>query len=132
MNDLVNTLAPCGLICGLCANASTSKGGCVGCADGGGNPDCEQRKCTVLKQITGCWECDDFPCDKGYLAVANVEWRGMCIASIQSIRHHSVSRFIDEMMKRFSDGIEYRKYRYKSPEECELAFYSQDNTQALN
>jgi len=30
------------------------------CKDGGGNPDCKIRKCCVVKNIIGCWECNDY------------------------------------------------------------------------
>ena len=30
------------------------------CKDGGGNPDCKIRKCCVAKNISGCWECNDY------------------------------------------------------------------------
>ena len=30
------------------------------CRDGGGNPFCKIRACCNKKEITGCWECDDF------------------------------------------------------------------------
>ena len=31
MDDLATTVAPCGLVCGLCKNATPEKGSCVGC-----------------------------------------------------------------------------------------------------
>jgi len=129
MSDFSRTIAPCGLVCDLCANASPEKHGCVGCADGGGNVNCEQRKCCTTKSIKGCWECIEFPCEKGYLAETNVEWRGMCVASIQGIRDCGLTQFIAGMEKRFPQGIEYGNYRYKSIAECIMAFYEQESTQ---
>jgi len=59
--DLVKTIAPCGLICGLCSEATH----CTGCrAESGCNRAavCYQRKCTTEKGLKGCWQCKDFPC----------------------------------------------------------------------
>lgn len=34
------------------------------CINGGGNPNCEIRKCVREKQFKGCWECSEFEgCD---------------------------------------------------------------------
>ena len=30
------------------------------CRGGGGNPFCSIRKCCQKKEITGCWQCDEF------------------------------------------------------------------------
>ncbi len=30
------------------------------CKEGGGNSECQIRKCCVQKRIDGCWECTDF------------------------------------------------------------------------
>ena len=35
------------------------------CRGGGGNPFCGIRKCCQKKEITGCWQCDEFEtCEK--------------------------------------------------------------------
>jgi len=36
---------------------------CPGCRQGGGNPDCEIRKCAQKKKIEVCALCEEFPCD---------------------------------------------------------------------
>ena len=58
---LAQTIAPCGLICGLCSERDhcggcRSENGCVRAAV------CFQRKCCEDKGIKGCWKCPDFPC----------------------------------------------------------------------
>jgi len=30
------------------------------CRENGGNPDCKIRKCCRKKNLSGCWECDDY------------------------------------------------------------------------
>jgi hypothetical protein len=62
-DELARTIAPCGLICGLCGEAPN----CKGCRDDGGcarAAECFQRKCCSDKEIKGCWKCADFPCGK--------------------------------------------------------------------
>ena len=61
-NELSLTIAPCGLICGLCSEAPV----CRGCRDVNGcarAENCYQRKCCAERGIVGCWKCKDFPCD---------------------------------------------------------------------
>lgn len=58
-------LAYCGLACCLCGKSGT----CAGCrSDGCTEKDwCQNRKCCIEKGISGCWECDRFPCGAGML-----------------------------------------------------------------
>lgn len=60
-NELAPTIAPCGLICGLCGEADN----CIGCRDGCVRAEtCYQRICCEDKGIKGCWKCPEFPCGK--------------------------------------------------------------------
>ena len=39
-----------------------------GCRDGGGNPHCKIRGCSLKKDFQGCWECDIFEtCEKFHM-----------------------------------------------------------------
>ena len=62
-----NSIGYCGLVCALCHLADK----CDGCKSNNNccgrrlsNAGCYQYKCCVEKKINGCWECQDFPCDK--------------------------------------------------------------------
>ncbi len=82
-----NLLAPCGLYCGVCgifyadkhndevlkqklAKAYWSKPEqikCDGCLSDNKYIFCEKcqiRSCVMVKNVAGCHECSDFPCDK--------------------------------------------------------------------
>jgi len=61
-NEFARTIAPCGAICGLCAEALV----CKGCLQDGSNRSavCRCHECCAEKAIRGCWKCNDFPCDK--------------------------------------------------------------------
>jgi len=37
---------------------------CPGCRQGGGPPWCEVRKCCFEKELSICFECEEFPCSK--------------------------------------------------------------------
>ena len=57
-------IARCGLACCLCSENAV----CSGC-DSGQCPDkdwCENRKCSIEKEIRNCYECDE-ECRKGLL-----------------------------------------------------------------
>lgn len=59
--EITKSIAPCGLICALCPD------NCKGCnfsEDSEIPCVCFQRKCCRSKDLRGCWECADFPCDK--------------------------------------------------------------------
>ncbi len=62
-DELARTIAPCGLVCGLCGESAS----CDGCRSDEGcacAAVCYQRRCCAEKGIKGCWKCDEFPCGK--------------------------------------------------------------------
>ena len=77
--DIEKGIAYCGLACVICSEND----GCIGCK----NEGCENKewcfnlKCCKEKGISGCWECEDFPCGKGLL---------------EKLRIRAFSRFIKE------------------------------------
>ena len=60
-DELAKMIAPCGLICGLCGEASHC-GGCRSEESCARADVCYQRKCCAERGIKGCWKCPDFPC----------------------------------------------------------------------
>lgn len=110
--ELINTVAYCGLICGACRN--TEKG-CNGCRSGGGDDDCYQRKCCLEKGINGCWQCDTFPCDKGFFA--DEEWKGLCRGFVQCIKDKGIEEFISLVQSKLGKVIEYGEFRFKHEQE---------------
>ena len=59
-------IARCGLACSLCAENTV----CAGCQDDActGKDWCENRKCSIEKDILHCYECENTDCKKGLLA----------------------------------------------------------------
>lgn len=125
---LSETVAPCGLVCGLCKNTTPEKGSCPGCKSEGGDAKCHQRLCTREKQLTGCWECGEFPCDNGFFAKSDHTWRGLCVGSIQRIKQHGVDAYLQRLVSRVGNVVEYGDYRFKTPEEIARAFCGKENT----
>ena len=114
--ELVQTVAPCGLVCALCANSTPEKGSCLGCSNGGGPDKCHQRDCCSEKALSGCWDCNGFPCNEGFFAEIDEAWRGLCVGSVQCIKEHGLQGYVDRLMTKHGRFVEYGDYRFKSPE----------------
>jgi len=117
-HDLSQTVAPCGIICGICTHRVVGK--CPGCAGGGGDDDCIQRICSREKGHAGCWECDDFPCDRGFFA--DEAWRGFNIGSVQAIRDLGMAEYIRRAVAVLGRHVDIGEYRFKTPEEIHGLF----------
>ena len=117
-HEIVQSVAHCGLVCALCPGAAPDKGGCPGCRRGGGDADCPLRQCCVERELLGCWECDEFPCDKGMFG--SEEWRGLGIASVECIREHGLEGYVAILASRFGDVVEFEPFQSKSPQEVKM------------
>lgn len=64
--DRKKGMAYCGLACSLCNDHKD----CPGCKEGGCSAKdwCKIYNCCKNKNIDGCYECDNFPCDNPMLA----------------------------------------------------------------
>ena len=64
-------LSLCGLNCGLCP--MHIDGYCPGCGGGAGNQSCRIARCSLEHDnLTYCYECSSYPCDK-YMKFAKYE-----------------------------------------------------------
>jgi len=115
MTEFVETVAYCGLVCGVCRNAVQK--GCKGCRSGGGDEDCYQRKCCIKNGLDGCWQCEKFSCNKGFFADADKAWRGLCIGSVQCIKDYGIESYVDRLVSRLGKDVEYGDYRFRDPQE---------------
>jgi len=79
-------------------------GGCPGCLEGGGDPNCKVRSCTKEKGYRTCAECSEAetceplaPYREGY---------GLKTAH-QSIRQNGIERYAEEMQRKVDEGYSY-------------------------
>jgi hypothetical protein len=107
-NKLAQTIAPCGLICGLCGEAPD----CKGCREDGcaRAVDCYQRKCCVEKDIKGCWKCTDFPCSKGMFSP---ERDARLTAFVRCAKEDGPKALAGYVLRNQDDGIFYHRDKQK-------------------
>jgi hypothetical protein len=103
-NELAQTIAPCGLICGLCSESAD----CSGCRDGCCKRAevCYQRKCCEEKQIRGCWKCADFSCGRDMFSPE----RGFRIkAFVRCAKEDGIKGFAGHLLRNQENGILYHR-----------------------
>lgn len=93
-------IARCGLACCLCSENVT----CTGC-DSGECPDkdwCENRKCSIEKDIAHCYECDE-PCRKGLLGKIKP------YAFTEFARRYGEDELLDCLERNEKNGVVYHR-----------------------
>lgn len=106
--DLIDSIAYCGLVCGLCHLREA----CDGCRNTATLCDrgatCVQRTCCIEHRRRGCWECPDFPCGRDMHAPPHdlrIE------AFVSFIRSEGAGALIDCLLNNEARGIHYGKGR---------------------
>lgn len=93
-------LAMCGLACVLCSDEACNGCKARGCKQGS---DCSVYQCAITRNIDGCYECDDFPCEEKML---------------QGIRNRAFNRYagtygkqalLNRLRINFDNGITYHR-----------------------
>jgi hypothetical protein len=115
--ELINSIAYCGLVCGRCHLGET----CDGCKNTARlcsrSAICYQRICCIKKALAGCWECAEFPCGNDMHAPPHdLRIR----AFVTFIKNEGAETLIDCLLRNESRGIYYgfqRDYDGKSNEE---------------
>lgn len=106
--DIIKSIAYCGIICDLCHLADE----CDGCRSEKTNcgkhlceAGCFQRSCCIKKKIEGCWDCNDFPCDKD---MYGDDHDPKIKAFARCIREDGIEKFADFIMKNNEKGLDAR------------------------
>ena len=107
LNEVKDSIAYCGLICKLCHLAST----CDGCKSENNccgrhlsEKSCYQYKCSVERGINGCWECEDFSCDKDMFSKTHdIRLK----AFVQLAKEEGVEKLAEYILKNQQNGIIY-------------------------
>ena len=93
-------IARCGLACCLCSENIK----CTGCNSGEcpGKEWCENRKCSVKKDITGCYQCEE-ECHKGLLN--KIKPYGF----MQFIKRYGIEELLDCLERNEKNGVVYHR-----------------------
>lgn len=93
-------IAYCGLACFLCGHSDD----CPGCRqEGCSNKDwCKSFNCCKEKEIDGCWQCSEFPCDDNPMLN-----KPKIHAFMRFIAQYGEEKFIKAMEKNKSAGMVY-------------------------
>jgi len=121
MADVVESVAACGLVCGLCSATETF--GCIGCRKGGGPyaaGGCIQRDCSSERGLAGCWDCGQFPCGRGFFNPTD-KYYGICVASAKCIQDHGTRAHVGHIAKSARKTIRYENYVGMNPREIREA-----------
>lgn len=104
-DELAATIAPCGLVCGLCGERSQ----CKGCRDENGCERavvCYQRKCCAEKGIKGCWKCESFPCGQDMFSPdRDVRIR----AFVRCAKEDGIKGLTSHLLRNQDNGIMYHR-----------------------
>ncbi|MGD8506646.1 MAG: DUF3795 domain-containing protein [Candidatus Bathyarchaeota archaeon] len=84
-------------------------GGCPGCLQEGGDPNCKVRSCAKQKGYRTCAECSEADtCEN--LAPYRKGYKGLAPA-LQNIRENGIKRYTEEMQKKVDEGYSYLEER---------------------
>lgn len=98
-------LALCGLACVLCSHEDCpgcKERGCKerGCKEGS---DCSVYQCATGKELDGCYQCDEFPCEEKMLqGIRNRAFN-------RYAKEHGKQALLDRLRDNFEKGIKYHK-----------------------
>lgn len=102
--ELVDSIAYCGLVCGLChlrEECDLCRNSARLCAR---SDVCFQRNCCIQNGLQGCWECADFPCGKDMHAPPHdIKIR----AFVTFIKSEGTEALIDCLLRNEAHGIHY-------------------------
>ena len=107
INEVANSIAYCGLVCKLCHLADTcdgckSENNCCGkhlSVNG-----CYQYKCCKERGLNGCWECEDFCCEKDMFSDAHdIRLR----AFVRYAKEEGVAKLAEYVLNNQQHGILY-------------------------
>jgi len=107
------TIACCGLDCGLCpryyTNGSSRCGGCGGHSFQG-NPSCWVLNCCVKKGLEVCGQCNDYPCERLRNTVKvgcdSFTTHKKIIPNIEDIKNNGLEQFLEKQKTRI-DILKY-------------------------
>ena len=97
--DREKGIAFCGLACCLCEEQP----GCPGCRGGGcpGAEDCRNFRCCREKNLEGCWQCPEFPCESRMFDSLRTR------AFVRYVKEHGTAALMERLDEGEKAGIRY-------------------------
>jgi hypothetical protein len=77
----------CGYACHVCPGACPCKA-----SPDNGDPNCPIRTCCRARRLQGCWDCTDFPCQRG--AFGSADFGGLARAGVLCIMEDGLEEYI--------------------------------------
>ena len=107
INEVSESIGYCGLVCKLCHLADK----CDGCKSNKNccgkhlsEKGCYQYNCCLDKNINGCWECEDFPCDEDMFSnTHDIRLR----AFVRCIKEEGAEKLAEYLIRNQGNGILY-------------------------
>lgn len=99
VEEIKDSIAYCGLVCKLCSAGKS--GECKGCRVKCGG--CSIKECAQGRNIKGCWECNEYPCDEGMFKNKRNK------AFLQCAKEEGTHSLAAYLKKNCDQGIEYHK-----------------------
>ncbi|MFW9821262.1 MAG: DUF3795 domain-containing protein [Candidatus Thorarchaeota archaeon] len=104
--DIIESIAYCGLICKFCHLSDTCDG-CKSTTNSCGKylseEGCFQHSCCQKKGLKGCWECQEFPCDKD---IYSADYDPKIRAFARCIKEDGVDQFIQYVLDNNKRGLD--------------------------
>ena len=111
VEQIVNSIAYCGLICCLCNDTCNCKAN-NHCSKKLSQEGCYQFDCCVSKGLNGCWECPDAPCDRDMFSpieTNRISARRKLRAFITCIKENGLEKFSQYIVNNTEKGIVYHR-----------------------
>lgn len=118
---IAQNIGYCGLVCALCHEADK----CAGCKSESNccgrhlsDEGCFQFNCCVKKEINGCWECDDGPCDRDMFSEHH-DIRNRTFVKVA--KNEGIEKLAEYVLENQRNGIIYGWNKDYDNLECEEA-----------
>lgn len=106
VQEIADSMGYCGLVCLFCHLCAGCKSNNNCCGKYLSPEGCYQHDCCIQKGLKGCWECNDFPCDKDmFSADHDVRLK----AFVRCAKEDGLEKLAEYLKKNADSGLQYHK-----------------------